>query len=298
MAFVAEDDALDGDGSVDERTADADVLAGDHQSGVEEHVGDAVVPPIDEEVLVASQVDGGNLAGLKAGAGGQNAADEEVKIRGGVRGGIDKGDEAAGEEFVLRDDADGIGKDGGGSAVKRAGNLNDGTGGEAVDGVGAFPLGLVVDVDGELAAARTLHYEGVAGSVDADYAGDEFVDEGVGVRGSDGFEVDGRIDDAGDLIVGVNLNGFAKVELEAETDDVVGFNDQRLSEIHGDARLREGNGRIALRIQRGDRRTSGRIGLRIGNVEVTDLGISESDGYGRIGPRGNGVEIEQRVQAG
>jgi hypothetical protein len=49
-----------------------------------------------------------------------------------------------------------------------------------VDGFVVIPLGLTVDVDGELTAVRALDDEGLRVDVDADYGGVELIDVGAG----------------------------------------------------------------------------------------------------------------------
>ena len=190
--------------------------------------------PVDEVVFVAAEVDGCDLSEGEAGGGGQEAADVEIEVCCDAGGRLDVGDLAGGVEAVLREDGDFVGADGGVGGFDGAGDLYDAAGGETVDGLVVIPLGLSVDLDGEVAAVGSLNYEGLSGGVDADDGGVEVVDVATGVGGRDCSDVEGGSYIAGDLSGGAYLDGFEEIEVHAEADGLRLGDDERRREWNCD----------------------------------------------------------------
>jgi hypothetical protein len=123
---------------------------------------------------------------------------------------------AVGEEAVLREDGDFVCIDGDIRRVEDARDLDDAAGGELAEAFSVIPLRVSRDVDGEVAAVRTLDDEGLRAGVDADDGGVELVEIRSGIGGQDGRDVEGGCNDAGDLALAVDLDGLAQIEVEMQ----------------------------------------------------------------------------------
>ena len=227
-----------------------------------------------------------DLAEGEAGGGGEKAADVEVEATRGTRSGVDVGHQAGGIEAVLREDADVVGVDGGVGAIKVAGELDDAAGGEGGEGFVIAPLGLAVDVDGEVAAVRALDDEGLGVGVDADDGGVKLVNVGAGGGGGNYVEVEGGSDVAGDLAVGVDLDGLVQVEVEVEADGAGGCDDERRGEGGGDGGGGEDGG------------LGGNGGRGAGDdVEIAEGRGAERDDDAGVGADGDVVHVEESLEA-
>ena len=208
-------------------STDAYMLARHQQPRIEEVVRPAVVHPVDEVLLVASEIDGGDFSRLKARTGRQHASHIQIKVRGCVRGRIYVGDQAARVEPVLREDSHRVRKESRRGAVQCPGDFHHGRRSQIVDGLAAFPFGLTIHVHRELVAVRPLNDEGITAGVHTRDTGDEIINIGVGVAWGDGFQIQHRGDRAGDLSAAVDSDRLAKVEFKLQTDDVSRAHDQR-----------------------------------------------------------------------
>ena len=189
-------------------------------------------------------------------------------------------------EAVLREDGDFVGVEGCVGAIEDAGDLDDATGGEGAEAFVVVELGGSADVDGELTAVWSLDDEGLRVGVHADDGGIELVDVGASIVGADGVDVEGGSDLAGDLSVGVNLDGFAEVEVKVEADGCALGDDERVCERDGDGGGGEGGG-FCL---------NGGCGAGLGG-EVSDGGGAEGDGDAVVGADGDVVHVEQRLES-
>ena len=165
---------------------------GSMSAGVEEELGQGVMHPVDEEVLRAAQVDLRDLTQRKPSGGRQQAAHVQIEAAGWRTRGLGHvGDLAVGVEAVLRQDGNFVRIDGRVGFIEYAGDAHDAAGGERADALAVVPLGISGYVDGELAAMRALHDEGLGGDIDADDGGIELIDVGAGVAGADRADVEG-----------------------------------------------------------------------------------------------------------
>ena len=173
--------------------------------------------PVDEEVLRAAQIDLRDLAQRKPSSGRQQAAHVQVEAAGRRPRPGHVGDLTVGVEAILRQDGNFVRIDGRVGFIEFAGDAHDAAGGERADALAVVPLGISGYVDGELAAMRALHDEGLGGDIDADDGGIELVDVGAGVCGADRADVEGRGDLAGDLAIAVDQDRLAQIEIEMQT---------------------------------------------------------------------------------
>ena len=287
---MAEDDAFDGYclcvGCAGGRSADGDVLAGQERAGVEEELGEGIMHPVDEELLVAGEVDGGDLSEGERGGGREEAAHVEVEAGGRARGRADVSDLSASVEAILREDGDFVRGDGGVGRLNGTGDVYDAAGGEIAEGLSVVELGLSVDLDGELTSVGSLNDEGLPGDVDTDNRCVEVVDVPAGVSGCDCCDVEGGYDVAVDLTGAIHLNGLEEIEVHAEADWFGLGDDEGCLECDVDGAGGEGCG-LGLD-------GWSRPGLR---VEIADGGGAESDLDAGVGGYRDGVEIEQGLEA-
>src|ERR1700690_2034877 len=127
-----------------------------------------------------------------------------------------------------------------------------------------------------------LNHERIRGSVDADNTRVELIDIVFRVACAECFQIECRGYLAGDLSIGVHLDGLLQIEIKPERIHISGIHDKGTGEIDGYDRLGEG------------RRHGGDGGRCSGLcIEVSESRGTESNGRRGVSPSGDGIEVEQ-----